>query len=54
MAKLAYCKLCNATYPLNIVIERGRTLRQDQGPSCPMGHTDVEELDAPRKPRGKK
>ena len=54
MAKLAYCKRCNATYPLNIVVHDGGRSGKTKVPSCPMGHTEVTELDAPRKPRGKK
>ena len=54
MARLAYCKKCNATYPLNIVVSDGGRSGKTKEPACPMGHTEVEELDVPRKPRGKK
>jgi len=54
MARLAYCKTCKATYPLNIVTSDGGRSGKTKEPACPMGHKDVEELDAPRKPRGKK
>ena len=54
MARLAYCKVCKATYPLNIVISDGGRSGKVKVPACPMGHTQVEELDAPRKPRAKK
>ncbi len=54
MAKLAYCKRCNATYPLNIVVHDGGRSGKVKEPSCPMGHREVTELDAPRKLRGKK
>ncbi len=54
MAKLAYCKRCNATYPLNIVVHDGGRSGKVKEPSCPMGHLEVTELDAPRKLRGKK
>jgi hypothetical protein len=54
MARLAYCKVCKATYPLNIVINDGGRSGKAKEPACPMGHTQVEELDAPRKPRAKK
>lgn len=54
MAKLAYCKVCKATYPLNIVVTDGGRSGKVKEPACPMGHTDVEQLDAPRPPRGKK
>lgn len=54
MAKIAFCKRCNATYPLNIVTSDGGRSGKVKEPACPMGHTDVTELDAPRKPRGKK
>ena len=54
MAKLAYCTICKATYPLNIVVSDGGRSGKIKEPTCPMGHKDVEELDAPRVPRGKK
>ena len=54
MARLAYCRVCKATYPLNIVISDGGRSGKTKEPTCPMGHLDVEELDAPRKPLGKK
>ncbi|MFA4965104.1 MAG: hypothetical protein WC709_05635 [Thermoleophilia bacterium] len=54
MAKLAFCKICNATYPLNIVTNEGGRSGKVKDPACPMGHAEVEELDAPRRPGGKK
>ena len=54
MARLASCKVCKATYPLNIVVNDGGRSGKVKEPACPMGHTQVEELDAPRKPRAKK
>jgi len=54
MARLAYCKRCKATYPLNIVVHDGGRGGKAKEPSCPMGHVEVKELDAPLKPRGKK
>ena len=54
MAKLAYCTICKATYPLNIVVSDGGRSGKIKEPTCPMGHKDVEELDAPRVLRGKK
>jgi hypothetical protein len=54
MARLAYCKVCKATYPLNIVVNDGGRSGKAKEPACPMGHTQIEELDTPRKPRGKK
>jgi hypothetical protein len=54
MAKLAYCKTCRATYPLNIVSGDGTRSGKTREPACPMGHTDIEELDTPRKPRARK
>jgi hypothetical protein len=54
MARLAYCKICKATYPLNIVVSDGGRSGTTKEPTCPLGHKDVEELQAPRKPRGKK
>jgi len=53
MAKLAYCKQCRATYPLIIVVGDGRSGKTRE-PACPMGHTKVEEIDAPRRQGGKK
>jgi hypothetical protein len=54
MARLAYCKICKATYPLNIVVSDGGRSGKTKEPTCPLGHKDIEELQAPRKPRGKK
>jgi hypothetical protein len=54
MAKLAYCKICKATYPLNIVTNEGGRSGKVKEPACPMGHLEVEELDAPHRPGGKK
>ena len=54
MAKLAYCKQCNATYPLNIVVSDGGRGGKAKEPTCPMGHTDIKEVDSVAKPRGKK
>ena len=54
MAKLAYCKRCKATYPLNIVVNDGGRGGKVKEPACPMGHTEVTEVDAQPKPRGKK
>jgi len=54
MAKLAYCKVCKATFPLNIVMNDGGRSGKVKEPACPMGHREVEELSAPRKQRGKK
>jgi hypothetical protein len=54
MAKLAYCKRCNATYPLNIVVSDGGRGGKTKEPTCPMGHTEVKEVDTVTKPRGKK
>ncbi|HOT23127.1 MAG TPA: hypothetical protein PLK79_01685 [Thermoleophilia bacterium] len=55
MAKLAYCKVCRATYPLAVVHpDVGRTGKAKE-PACPMGHTDIEEIDTlPKRPRAKK
>jgi hypothetical protein len=54
MAKLAYCKRCNATYPLVIVVSDGGRGGKTKAPACPMGHTDVKEIDSVVRPRGKK
>ena len=55
MAKLAYCKQCKATYPLNIVVsDGGRGAKTTKEPTCPMGHGDIKVLDSVPKPRGRK
>lgn len=54
MARLAYCKKCRATYPLSIVNGEGGRSTKPKVPACPMGHTEIEELAAPRKQRAKK
>jgi hypothetical protein len=54
MARLAYCKVCKATYPLIIAHSGGGRSGKAKEPACPMGHPDIEELDAPRTKRGKK
>jgi len=48
MAKLAYCRVCRATYPLAVVQDGGRSGKVKE-PTCPMGHTQIEQLDAPAK-----
>jgi hypothetical protein len=52
MAKLAFCKVCKATYPLAVVMHDGGRSGRTKEPTCPMGHTQIEQLDAPLK-RGK-
>ncbi len=54
MAKLVYCRVCKATYPLNVI--QGDTGRAGKVrvSLCPMGHADIVELDTPGKPRGAK
>jgi hypothetical protein len=54
MAKLAYCKRCNATYPLVIVVSDGGRGGKTKEPACPMGHVEVEEVDSVTRRRGKK
>jgi hypothetical protein len=54
MAKLAYCKRCKATYPLSIVVGDGTRGGRIKVPTCPLGHTDVKEVDSVAKPRAKK
>lgn len=54
VARLAYCKKCRATYPLSIVNGEGGRSTKPKVPACPMGHTEIEELAAPRKQRAKK
>lgn len=49
MAKLAYCKRCKATYPLAVVQNDGGRSGKVKVPACPMGHTKLQELDAPRR-----
>jgi hypothetical protein len=45
MAKLAYCSVCNATYPLVVLTgESGRSAK-GKDPVCPMGHTEVREVE---------
>lgn len=54
MARLAYCKVCKATYPLNVVhVEGGRSAKVKEV-TCPMGHFEVEELSSPGTPRDQK
>lgn len=45
MAKLAYCEICKATYPL-IVVDGAGTRSKGKELQCPMGHVDVHEVDA--------
>jgi hypothetical protein len=47
MAKLAFCAVCNATYPLVVVNGEGGRGNKGKEPVCPMGHTDVREVEAP-------
>jgi hypothetical protein len=55
MAKLAFCKTCRATYPLAVVLHDGGRSGKVKEPACPMGHTDVEQLDAlPKRAKTKK
>lgn len=54
MAKLAYCRVCKATYPLSVVRSDGGRSGKVKEAACPMGHAEVEEIDTPGKPRAKK
>ncbi len=54
MAKVVYCKVCKATYPLNVVQSDGGRSGKVKGATCPMGHTDIEECDASVATSGKK
>lgn len=55
MAKLAFCKTCRATYPLAVVLHDGSRSGKAKEPACPMGHTDVEQLDTlPKSTKPKK
>ncbi len=47
MARLAYCAVCKATYPLAVVQHEGGRSGKVKEPTCPMGHTRIEQLDAP-------
>lgn len=49
MAKLAFCKVCKATYPLVVVQQDGGRSGKTKEPTCPMGHSQIEQLDAPPK-----
>jgi len=54
MASLAYCKVCKATYPLNVVQTEGGRSTKVRETACPMGHSDIEELSSPGVPRDQK
>ena len=54
MAKLAYCKICKATYPRTIVINDGGRSGKPKQATCPLGHTEVEEVDRVTPPRDDK
>ncbi|HJW74630.1 MAG TPA: hypothetical protein VJ787_03015 [Thermoleophilia bacterium] len=45
MAKLAYCESCKATYPLSIVSHEGSRSSKSKEFACPLGHTDVREVE---------
>ena len=49
MAKLAYCEVCKATYPLVIVSgDTGRSQRdraKNRPLTCPLGHTKIRKVD---------
>ncbi len=45
MARLAYCESCKATYPLNIVSSEGSRSGKVKEMTCPLGHTDVHEVE---------
>lgn len=54
MAKLVYCKVCKATYPLNVIQGDAGRSGKVRELLCPMGHAAIEEVDTPGKPRGAK
>lgn len=54
MAKLVYCKICKATYPLNVVRSDGSRTGKTREACCPMGHVEIAERDTASEPRGKK
>ena len=39
MAGLAYCRVCKATYPLNVVHIKGGRSAKVREVACPMGHS---------------
>jgi hypothetical protein len=46
MAKLAYCEICKATYPLAIVAGDSRSQKdKSKVPTCPFGHTEIRPVD---------
>jgi hypothetical protein len=47
MAKLAYCESCRATYPLSIVSHEGSRSSKNREFACPLGHSDVREVEQP-------
>lgn len=46
MAKLAYCEVCKATYPLIVVMGTAGRGGKEKEPVCPMGHSQVHEVDS--------
>jgi hypothetical protein len=45
MARLVYCETCRATYPLIVAkVGGGRSGKTEQY-ICPMGHSEVREVD---------
>jgi hypothetical protein len=46
MAKLAYCEICKATFPLAIVAGDSRSQKdKSKVATCPFGHTKIHEVD---------
>jgi hypothetical protein len=54
MAGLAYCRVCKASYPLNVVQTNGGRAGKTVELRCPMGHADVAERDSTVEARDKK
>ncbi len=55
MARLAYCRKCKATYPLAVVQHDSGRSGKAKVPACPLGHTDIEQLDTlSKRPKPKK
>lgn len=47
MARLAYCNVCKATYPLSVVQVVGGRSGKVREVACPMGHSEIEESSSP-------
>jgi len=54
VARLAYCRVCKASYPLSVVRTEGGRAGKTVELRCPMGHADVAERDSTVEARDKK